>query len=49
VTARTFLAEDGRFVGGESQDSASLTISLPAQGLTVPVTQVLRSTVAVLR
>ncbi|PYP31833.1 MAG: hypothetical protein DMD49_07260 [Gemmatimonadetes bacterium] len=48
VTARTFLAEDGRFVGGESQDSSSLTISLPAQGLTVPVTQVLRSTVAVL-
>ena len=47
TTARTFIAEDGRFLGGESQDSTSLTISLPAQGLAIPVTQVLRSTVLV--
>jgi hypothetical protein len=47
TTSRSFIAEDGRFLGGESQDSSSLTISLPAQGLTIPVIQVLRSTVSV--
>jgi hypothetical protein len=47
TTARAFIAEDGRFLGGESQDSTSLTVSLPAQGLSIPVTQVLRSTVLV--
>jgi hypothetical protein len=47
TTARAFIAEDGRFLGGESQDSTSLTVSLPAQGLAIPVTQVLRSTVLV--
>jgi hypothetical protein len=47
TTARAFIAEDGRFLGGESQDSTSLTVSLPAQGLAIPVTQVLRSTVSV--
>jgi hypothetical protein len=47
TTARAFIAEDGRFLGGESQDSTTLTVSLPAQGLAIPVTQVLRSTVSV--
>ena len=42
---RAFLAEDGRFLGGESRDSAALTVSLPAQGLTLPVMQVLTTTV----
>ena len=47
TTGRSFIAEDGRFLGGESQDSTSLTVSLPAQGLTIPVIQVLRSSVLV--
>lgn len=47
TTAHAFVAEDGRFLGGESHDSTSLTISLPAQGLAIPVTQVLHSTVSV--
>jgi len=47
TTARAYIAEDGRFLGGESQDSTTLTVSLPAQGLAIPVTQVLRSTVSV--
>ena len=47
TSGRAFIAEDGRFLGGESQDSTSLTVSLPAQGLAIPVTQVLRSTVLV--
>jgi hypothetical protein len=47
TTARAFIAEDGRFLGGESQDSTTLTITLPTQGLKIPVTQVLRSTVVV--
>jgi len=45
--ARLFLGEDGRFVGGESRDSTNLTVSLPTQGLTIPVVQVMSSTVAV--
>ena len=49
TTTRSFLAEDGRFVGGEARDSASLTLTLPAQGLTIPVTQLLHSTITVLR
>jgi hypothetical protein len=47
TTARALIAEDGRFLGAESQDSTSLTVKLPAQGLSIPVTQVLRSTVLV--
>ncbi len=49
TTARAFLAEDGRFIGGEARDSASLTLTLPAQGLTIPVTQLLHSTITLLR
>ena len=47
AAARTFIAEDGRFLGGESQDSTTLTVSLPEQRLTIPVIQVLHSTVVV--
>jgi len=48
VQAHDFLAEDGRFVGGESQDSAALVVALPEQGLSIPVTQVLQSSVVTL-
>jgi len=45
--SRAFIAEDGRYLGGESHDSTNLTVTLPAQGLTIPVTQVLHSSVVV--
>jgi hypothetical protein len=49
VTAtRAMLADDGRFLGGESRDSTDLTVTLPVQSLTIPVTQILHSTVVVL-
>jgi len=44
-SAQSFLSEDGRYVGGESRDSTNLTVSLPTQGLTIPVIQVMSSTV----
>ena len=44
----SFIADDGRYVGGESRDSASLTVRLPVQGVAIPVIQVTRTTVAVL-
>jgi hypothetical protein len=47
-TVTSFLADDGRYVGGESRDSASLTIRLPVQGVAIPVIQVTRTTVTVL-
>jgi hypothetical protein len=47
-TATAFIAADGRYLGGESHDSATMTIRLPAQGVAVPVIQVTRMTVAVL-
>lgn len=43
-----FVAVDGRYLGGESLDSTTMTISLPVQGLTIPRKQVSRSTVTVL-
>jgi hypothetical protein len=43
-----FIAADGRYVGGESRDSANLTIRLPVQGVTIPVIQVTRTTVTML-
>jgi len=46
-TARVFLGEDGRFVGGEARDSMSLSVTLPAQGATIPTIQITQSTVAV--
>jgi hypothetical protein len=47
-TATAFIAADGRYLGGESHDSVTLNIRLPAQGVAVPVIQVTRTTVAVL-
>ena len=44
----SFIAADGRYLGGESRDSTSLTVHLAVQGLAVPVTQVTHTTVAVL-
>lgn len=43
-----FLAADGRYLGGESRDSTSMTITLPVQAMTIPRTQVSRTTVQVL-
>jgi len=43
-----YIAADGRYLGGEWQDSTSLTVRLPVQGVAVPVIQVTRTTVAVL-
>ena len=43
-----FVAVDGRYLGGESIDSTSLNITLPLQGLVVPVRQVAYSTIRVL-
>jgi len=31
-----YLAEDGRFLGGEAHDSTTMTIDLPLQGVTIP-------------
>jgi len=43
-----FIAIDGRYLGGESRDSTSMTITLPVQAMTIPRTQVSRTTVTVL-
>lgn len=43
-----YVAADGRYLGGESQDTTSMTITLPVQGLTIPRKQLSRSTVTVL-
>jgi len=43
-----YIAVDGRYMGGESRDSTNLTISLPIQAMTIPRTQVSRTTVTVL-
>jgi hypothetical protein len=48
ATVVSFIAADGRYLGGESRDSTSLTVHLVVQGLAVPVTQVTHTTVAVL-
>ncbi|HEX9611222.1 MAG TPA: hypothetical protein VF978_04985 [Gemmatimonadales bacterium] len=47
-SAVEFVSVDGRYVEGETRDSMSLAVSLPAQGLTVPIRQVVHSSVAVL-
>ena len=44
----SFIAADGRYLGGEWQDSTSLMVRLPVQGLAVPVVQLTRTTVSVL-
>jgi hypothetical protein len=43
-----FIAIDGRYLGGESRDSTGMTITLPIQAMTIPRTQVSRTTVTVL-
>lgn len=43
-----YIAADGRYLGGEWQDSTTLTVRLPVQGVAVPVIQVTRTTIAVL-
>jgi len=43
-----YIAVDGRYMGGESHDSTTMTITLPIQGMTIPRTQVSRTTVTVL-
>ena len=43
-----YIAVDGRYMGGESHDSTNMTISLPIQAMTIPRTQVSRTTVTVL-
>ena len=48
VSGVAYVAADGRYLGGESRDSSSLTVSFPVQGLGIPVIQVTRSAVAVL-
>jgi hypothetical protein len=43
-----YIAIDGRFLGGESRDSTTMTIVLPMQSLTIPRKQASRTTVTVL-
>lgn len=43
-----FVGADGRYLGGTSSDSASFTITLPVQGLTIPQRQVSTVVVTVL-
>jgi len=42
-----FIAVDGRYLGGESHDSTSMTITLPIQAMTIPRTQASKTTVTV--
>ena len=43
-----YVAVDGRYLGGEAQDSTTLTVRLTVRGVAVPVIQLTRTTVAVL-
>jgi hypothetical protein len=43
-----YVAVDGRYLGGESRDSTSMTITLTVQAMTIPRTQVSKTTVTVL-
>jgi hypothetical protein len=47
-TSVAYVAADGRYLGGDAQDSTTLTVRLTVQGVAVPVTQLTRTTVAVL-
>jgi len=47
-TGVQFVAVDGRYLGGEAQDSSALVVGLPMQGMTVPVRQISHSTITVL-
>ncbi len=44
----SYIAVDGRYLGGESHDSTNLTVRLPVQGVAIPIIQVSRTTVVVL-
>lgn len=44
----SYIGADGRYLGGEWQDSTTLTVRLPVQGVSVPVVQVTRISVTVL-
>jgi hypothetical protein len=44
-----YVSVDGRYMGGEARDSTNMTITLPIQNMTIPRTQVSRSTVRVLQ
>lgn len=46
-TGVDYIAVDGRYLGGEANDSTSMTITLPVQSMVIPRTQVSRSTVTV--
>jgi hypothetical protein len=48
-TGIQFLSSDGRYLGGELRDSSTLTIDLPAQGVSIPRRQIARTTVTVLQ
>jgi hypothetical protein len=43
-----YIAVDGRYLGGQSHDSTTMTITLPVQAMTIPRTQVSTTTVTVL-
>lgn len=43
-----YVAADGRYLGGEAQDSTTLTVRLTVQGVAVPVVQLTHTTVSVL-
>jgi hypothetical protein len=48
ATGIQYLAGDGRYLGGESSDSTSSTIDLPALGYTIPRRQLAHTTVTAL-
>ncbi|HEY6808240.1 MAG TPA: hypothetical protein VI160_05565, partial [Gemmatimonadales bacterium] len=45
---RSYLAADGRFLGGEATDTTDMTITLSAQGIVVPRHQISHATITVL-
>jgi len=47
-TSVAYIAADGRYLGGESQDSTTLTVRLTVRGVAIPVIQLTRTTIAVL-
>jgi len=44
----SYIAVDGRYLGGEAQDSIALTVRLTVQGVAIPVMQLKHTTVSVL-
>jgi hypothetical protein len=47
-TGFAYFSSDGRYLGGEQRDSASLTIDLPVQGITIPRHQLSHTVVTAL-